>query len=220
MRNDRTRETGPQPPGKGHVRNDRTREILSFIEGFTREHGYPPTIREIGKAFLIASTNGVRYHLHLLEKQGLLKRSGKISRGIESMRGAVRPMTVGIPILGRVAAGEPISADQSYEGSLEIDDLFGRPGELFALLVRGDSMIDAGIFENDHVVVRHQETAAPGEMVVALIDDEATVKYFRPKGDRVELVPANAKYQPIIVESGADLRLLGVVRGVVRVISH
>jgi len=201
------------------MRNDRTREILSFIEDFTRQHGYPPTIREIGKAFSIASTNGVRYHLHLLEKNGQLKRSGKISRGIESMR-AANPKTVGIPILGRVAAGQPISADQSYDGSLEIDDLFGRPGELFALLVRGDSMIEAGIFENDHVVVRQQETATPGQMVVALIEDEATVKYYRPKGNRVELVPANAKYQPIVVESGADLRLLGVVRGVVRVISH
>ena len=199
------------------MRNDRTREILSFIEDFTRERGYPPTIREIGKAFSIASTNGVRFHLHKLEKQGLLKRSGKISRGIESMR-AVTPITGGIPILGRVAAGQPISADQSYDGTLEIDDLFGRAGELFALLVRGDSMIGAGIHENDHVVVRHQETAAAGEIVVALIEDEATVKYFQPKGDRVELVPANPKYQPIVVGPDEDLRLLGVVRGVVRVI--
>ncbi len=199
------------------MQNDRTREILSFIEDFTRERGFPPTIREIGKAFSIASTNGVRYHLTLLEKQGMLKRSGKISRGIESMR-VLAPVTGGIPILGRVAAGAPISAEQSYEGTLEIDDLFGRRGELFALLVRGDSMIDAGIHENDHVVVRHQETANAGEIVVALIEDEATVKYFQPKAGRIELVPANPKYRPIVVESGEDLRLLGVVRGVVRVI--
>jgi repressor LexA len=202
------------------MRNDRTHEILGFIERFSRERGFPPTIREIGKAFGIASTNGVRYHLHRLEKDGHLRRSGKISRGIESMRSNAHGKDPGIPILGRVAAGQPILAEECYEGRLETDHLFGESGELFALRVRGDSMIDAGVFENDYVVVRQQDTAAAGEMVVAMIDDEATVKFYRPGANAIELVPANARYRPIVVERGEEFRLLGVVRGVVRTIGN
>jgi len=201
------------------MRNERTREILSFIQKFQRERGYPPTIREIGGAFGIASTNGVRYHLHRLEEQGLLRRSEKISRGIESLGGGGTKQ-LGIPILGRVAAGQPILAEESYEGRLETSDVFGSNDGLFALRVRGDSMVDAGVFENDYVVVRHQDTARSGEMVVAMIEDEATVKYYRPRGDRVELVPANAKYRPIVVESDNTFRVIGVVRGVVRVLDN
>ena len=198
------------------MRNERTREILSFIQKFQRERGYPPTIREIGGAFGIASTNGVRYHLHRLEELGLLKRSEKISRGIESLGAEMKQP--GIPILGRVAAGQPILAEESYEGRLETQEVFGSADGLFALRVRGDSMIDAGIIENDYVVVRQQNTARSGEMVVALIEDEATVKYYRPRGNRVELEPANAKYRPIVVDGSDELRILGVVRGVVRVL--
>lgn len=196
--------------------NDRTREILAFIQRFSREHGYPPTIREIGQAAGISSTNGVRYHLNLLEKGGHLKRSGKISRGIESARATA----TGIPILGRVAAGQPILAEESLEGTLEMDDLFGDPNGLFALRVRGDSMIDAGIHEGDYVVVRQQERAAAGEIIVALLEDEATVKYYQPRGERVELVAANAKYAPIPVEAGSGFRILGVVRGVLRTVGR
>lgn len=195
--------------------NDRAREILAYVETFQRDRGYPPTIREIGKQFSISSTNGVRYYLNLLEKAGHLKRSGKISRGIESLRGADHG---GIPILGRVAAGQPILAEESFEGRLEADRMFGTQRELFALRVRGDSMIEAGIFESDYVVVKQQNTASPGDMVVALIEDEATVKYYRPRGNRIELEPANAKYQPIVVEAGAEFRILGVVRGVIRTV--
>jgi len=202
------------------MRNGRTREILTFIEQFHRERGFPPTIREIGKAFDIASTNGVRYHLHLLEKMGMIRRGQKISRGIESTRPASGRSHSGIPILGRVAAGQPILAEESYEGRLETDQLFGNPGELFALRVRGDSMVDAGVFENDYVVVRSQTDAAPGEMVVALIEDEATVKFYRPAAGRIELVPANANYQPIVVDRAREFRLLGVVRGLVRMLKN
>ncbi len=197
--------------------NNRTREILGFIESFSRERGFPPTIREIGSKFHIASTNGVRYHLTLLEKSGHLRRSGKISRGIESLRTATAART-GIPILGRVAAGQPIHAEEHYEGRLETDQMFGAREELFALRVRGDSMIDAGVHENDYVVVRQQETAVPGEMVVALIEDEATVKFYRPHGDVIELVPANPKHRPIVVANTEDFRIAGVVRGVVRIV--
>jgi len=195
--------------------NDRAREILAYVERFQHERGYPPTIREIGKEFGISSTNGVRYHLNLLEKAGHLKRSGKISRGIESLRNEPD----GIPILGRVAAGQPILAEESFEGRLDAERMFGTQRELFALRVRGDSMIEAGIFENDYVVVRQQSNASPGDMVVALIEDEATVKFYRPRGSRIELEPANAKYQPIVVEANAEFRILGVVRGVIRTVN-
>jgi repressor LexA len=195
--------------------NDRAREILAYVERFQHERGYPPTIREIGKEFGISSTNGVRYYLNLLEKAGHLKRSGKISRGIESLRNEPD----GIPILGRVAAGQPILAEESFEGRLDAERMFGTQRELFALRVRGDSMIEAGIFENDYVVVRQQSNASPGDMVVALIEDEATVKFYRPRGSRIELEPANAKYQPIVVEANAEFRILGVVRGVIRTVN-
>lgn len=197
--------------------NDRTREILAFIESFSRERGLPPTIREIGTKFHIASTNGVRYHLNVLEKSGYLRRSAKISRGIESLRVVAVPRK-GIPILGRVAAGAPIHAEEHYEGRLETDSLFGPTQDLFALRVRGDSMIDAGIHENDYVVVRQQDDAASGEMIVALIEDDATVKYYKPRGNVIELIPANPSHQPIVVERTADFRIAGVVKGVVRVV--
>ncbi|TMQ73440.1 MAG: repressor LexA, partial [Candidatus Eisenbacteria bacterium] len=152
--------------------NDRASTILGFIQRFTREHGFPPTIREIGSEFGIASTNGVRYHLNILVKGGQLKRSGRISRGI----GPTTPFSApGIPILGRVAAGQPILAETNHEGRIETTELFGDPRGMFALKVRGESMTGAGILPGDYVVVRHQERANPGEMIVALIGDEATV---------------------------------------------
>jgi repressor LexA len=197
--------------------NDRARGILAFIQRFTRENGYPPTIREIGEAFEISSTNGVRYYLNLLERGGHLKRSGKISRGI----GTITPLPPpGIPILGRVAAGQPILAEESFEGTLDPSQLFGDIKGLFALRVRGDSMIDAGIFAGDHVVVRSQERANPGEMIVALIGEEATVKYYRPQGERIELRPANRSYEPIMVAKDETFQILGVVKGVIRTVTR
>ena len=197
--------------------NERAGKILAFIQSFTREHGFPPTIREIGEAFGISSTNGVRYYLTLLEKGGHLKRSGRISRGI----GPTTPQAAtGIPILGRVAAGQPILAEENHEGTLETIEMFGDRRGLFALRVRGDSMIDAGILAGDYVVVRSQERANAGEIVVALVGDEATVKYYRPREDSVELVPANPKYEPIVVAEESDFRILGTVRGVIRTIGR
>lgn len=197
--------------------NEKARKILAFIQRFARENGYPPTIREIGTAFGISSTNGVRYYLNLLEKGGHLKRSGRISRGI----GPTEPVGApGIPILGRVAAGQPILAEENHEGTLEPLELFGDPKGLFALKVRGDSMIDAGILPGDYVVVHHQERANSGEIVVALVGEEATVKYYRPREDSVELVPANPKYDPIVVAEESDFRILGTVRGVIRTVGR
>ncbi|HKQ59586.1 MAG TPA: transcriptional repressor LexA [Candidatus Eisenbacteria bacterium] len=197
--------------------NERANKILAFIRSFTRDNGYPPTIREIGESFGISSTNGVRYYLNLLERGGHLKRSGRISRGI----GPTTPMaSPGIPILGRVAAGQPILAEENHEGTLEAEQMFGDRRGLFALKVRGDSMVDAGILEGDYVIVRHQENANAGEIIVALVADEATVKYYRPREDSVELVPANAKYEPIVVAEESDFRILGIVRGVLRTIGR
>ena len=194
--------------------NERAREIHTFIQRYRREHGSAPTIREIGRQCAITSTNGVRYYLNLLEKAGYIRRTGGISRGIgpsEEARG-------GIPVLGRVAAGQPILAEENWEGSIELGEMFGQTGDLFALKVRGDSMVDAGILPGDHVIVQKQDTARAGDMVVAALEDEATVKYFHPKKGRVELVPANAKYQPIVVDEDSGFRILGLVRGVIRTV--
>jgi repressor LexA len=195
--------------------NERAREILTFIQRFRRERGSAPTIREIGAHFSISSTNGVRYYLNLLEKAGHIRRSGKISRGIGP---AATPQALGIPVLGRVAAGQPILAEENMAGTLDMEDMFGETSNLFALQVRGDSMIDAGILEGDYVIVRKQEDARAGEIVVALLEDEATVKYYQPRRGHIELVAANEKYEPIVVNGEASFRILGTVRGVVRTV--
>ena len=197
--------------------NERAKEILTYLQNFSRENGYPPTIREIGEAFEITSTNGVRYYLEMLEKAGHLKRTSKLSRGIDILTAAPKPL-LGIPILGRVAAGQPILADENFEGRLATEEIFGDTSGMFALKVRGDSMIDAGIHEGDFVVVRQQERANAGQIVVALLEDEATVKYYQPKRDRIELVAANVKYKPIVVDRDTEFRILGAVKGVLRVI--
>jgi len=198
--------------------NDRARDILEYLQRFSREHGYPPTIREIGEAFEITSTNGVRYYLQMLEKAGHLKRSSKLSRGIDLKASFTPRPVLGIPIVGRVAAGKPILAEENYEGRLDTSDVFGDPAALFALRVRGDSMVDAGIHEGDYVIVRSQERANAGQIVVAMLDDEATVKYYQPRRDRIELVAANVNYAPIVVKRGADFHIIGLVKGVMRVL--
>ena len=194
--------------------NQRSQEILAYIQRFQRDKGYPPTIREIGEAFRIASTNGVRYHLQRLEREGHCTRTSKLSRGI-ALSGPA-PTGTGIRILGRVAAGQPILAEESFEGRLEPKEMFGDPNRLFALRVRGDSMIDAGIFDGDYVIVRQQETASAGEIIVALIEDEATVKYYQPKGGTIELVPANPNHKPLVVDGSRRFGILGTVKGVMR----
>jgi len=197
--------------------NERAREIHSFIQRYRREKGSAPTIREIGRQFEISSTNGVRYYLNLLEKAGYIRRTGGISRGIGP---STETLPAGIPILGRVAAGQPILAEENLTGTLDLADMFGHTENLFALHVRGDSMIDAGILQGDHVIVQKQDTARPGDIIVALLDDEATVKYYRPHRDRVELVAANDKYAPIVVGEHSGFSILGIVRGVIRTVGR
>ncbi|HYQ90338.1 MAG TPA: transcriptional repressor LexA [Candidatus Binatia bacterium] len=214
---------------------DRDQAVLDMIAGSLREQGRPPTIREIGEAFGIASTNGVRYYLDRLEKAGKIRRDRWTSRGIE-LSGpvtAARPAApkapviaipsttprnaLEIPLLGRVAAGAPILAEENVEDVLIVDGAFVRPGKHFALRVRGDSMKNAGIFDGDVVIVHHDAPLRSGEIAVAIIGEEATVKRYFPRRDKVLLIPENEEYEPIEVRpSDPEFRIAGKVVGVFR----
>jgi repressor LexA len=196
---------------------DRQREVLTFISDSIRKRGYPPTLREIGSHFGIRSTNGVNDHLRALEKKGFLHREDLKSRALRPV--GMEDNFVEVPVLGRVAAGQPLLAVQNYEDTVKIDRFFiGQNREVFALRVKGDSMIDAGIFDGDYVFIRKQLQATPGEIVVAMIGDEATVKYYHPEGDNIRFQPANAAMSPIIVRKRdfRSVNLLGVVIGIYR----
>ena len=193
---------------------ERQARILGFIRRRIAVDGRPPTVREIGARFRIRSTNGVRRHLTALEKKGYIERHARMSRGISLA--AELQENAGLPIVGRVAAGTPITAVENLDGFLSIDTLFPSPGSLFCLRVEGDSMIDAGIWDGDYVIVRKQETAEDGDIVVALINDEATLKRYYRQADGVRLEPANGKMSPICVDSG-DFRIQGKVVAVYRI---
>lgn len=200
---------------------EREQRVLDFIVGRTREKGSPPTIREIGEAFQIASTNGVRYYLSALERKGYIARNRRLSRGIELVGGltnALMPEAVSVPVIGRVAAGLPLLATENVEDTLVLDKSMVREGTVFALTVQGESMKDAGILPGDKILVRQQATADAGEIVVALIDDEATVKRYRPEAGRVVLEAENPAFSPIVVEGDAlaQFSIVGRVIGVVR----
>lgn len=175
------------------------------------------------EAFDINSTNGVRTTLAALEKKGHIRRHARLSRGIELVdqgdASITHVDTVEVPVLGRVAAGTPILATENIDSSVHVDrSLLPSSGDVFALSVQGDSMIEAGILDGDVVVARQQETANRGEIVVALIDDEATVKRFDPGPDCIRLLPENAAYDPIIVrgDEGVQFRIAGRVVGLMR----
>ncbi len=198
----------------------RQQEIYDFIAQVIRNNGYPPTIREIMVAFGIASTNGVRTTLTALEKKGYIRRTAMLSRSIEltdyqdaSLSGDVRE----VPVIGRVAAGEPILATENIERTLAVDSGFVPRGNVFALKVEGDSMRDAGIFDGDFVLARQQESAHQGEIVVAVIGEEATVKRYYREGSQVKLMPENKAYQPIVVGKSSDsFRIAGKIVGLMR----
>ena len=199
----------------------RQREIFEFIKGLIRSKGRPPSIREIGEQFAIRSTNGVRAVLEALERKGFIRRDRYTSRGIELLKEADERVSSGrlreIFWVGRVAAGTPVWAEENIEGSFLIDREFVPGEEVFSLKVQGDSMIDAGIFDGDYVLVRKQPDADPGDMVVAQIGDEATVKKFFPEKRRIRLEPANTNYGPIIVEkSTPGFSIAGKVIGLLR----
>jgi repressor LexA len=239
---------------------DRQQEILSFIKRAIQEQGYPPTIREIGEAFGIRSTNGVNDHLKALERKGYLLRGELKSRALHVIEGgqgaanrfgasrssvagsvpgqaggaassgqlrrlpALAPIpdseVVEVPVVGKVAAGAPILAEENITDHVRIDSFLLGGGanarKVFGLRVSGDSMIGDGIFDGDYIFVRKQIQAMPGEIVVALIEDEATVKRFYPEEDRIRLQPSNPRLQPIYIrrEDFRETSILGVVVGV------
>jgi repressor LexA len=202
---------------------DRQREVLDFIRAFGERHGVPPTVREIGEKFGFTARAAFD-HLRALERKGMLERrvTGKrASRTLilPSQKGARRGEPAGIPVVGRIAAGAPITAVENHEDTLPLrPEWLGTGGQdVFALRVRGDSMIGAHIVDGDLVLVRKQETAGSGEIVAAMLDGEATVKRFGREGGTVVLRPEHPTMKPIVVEPGrGDFRILGKVVGIVR----
>jgi repressor LexA len=206
---------------------DRQEEILTFIKQFTLDSGYPPTLREIGKHFQISSTFGVKRHLEALVKKGFINIESNASRGISMIRRNSEDLIdatfrddnvfVKIPVIGRVAAGIPINAVENLEGSLVVDPSFLKKAEdAFALRVKGDSMINAGINDKDLVIVSPKEQAKNGDIVVAMLNDEATVKKFEFINNKIRLIAENNAYLPIEVKTEDDFKLIGKVKGVVR----
>ncbi|HTO13723.1 MAG TPA: transcriptional repressor LexA [Candidatus Binatia bacterium] len=202
----------------------RQRDVLGFIRAFTARHGVPPTVREIGEKFRV-TPRAAFDHLRALERKGMLQRRagpGRTARGLTLTEAAGgRSGTASVPILGRIAAGQPLLAEENREGELPIaaGALPGRGEDLFALRVRGESMISAHICDGDLVLVRRQDSAQPNDIVVALVEsdagDEATVKRFQRDGERVVLKPEHPTMAPIVVDPRA-VRILGKVVGLLR----
>ena len=186
--------------------SDKAEKILEYVNEFMQENGYAPSVREIGAAVGLRSTASVSYHIQALQDKGLLSGPGEKGRK-RALSTGIRPGQ--IPVIGVVTAGVPILAFENQEGTMAWD---GEPG-CFALRVRGDSMINAGILSGDKVVVRPQQTAMDGQIVVARIGDEATVKRLRRKNGQVWLLPENDAYEPI---DGSEAELIGLVKAVVR----
>ena len=209
----------------------RQQEIWQFLAEYVDAHGYPPTVREIGDAVGLASPSTVHAHLANLERAGLLKRDptkpraielldrvrGDVGGAVESVAGNVRSLVrPGLPLVGQVAAGQPILAEENIEDYVQVPPIAGGEEGEYVLRVRGESMKDIGILEGDYVVVRPQDTAADGEIVVALVGEEATVKRFFREADHVRLQPENATMEPI---RSKDVRVLGRVVGLFRNVS-
>jgi repressor LexA len=206
----------------------RQQEIFDFIKKYSAKYGYPPTVRDIGKAVGLASSSTVHAHLANLEKLGLLRRDPSKPRAIElldrvredvgtavgtaveSALGVLRP---GLPLVGHVAAGTPILAEENIEDYVQVPAIAGGEDGEYVLRVRGESMKNAGILEGDFVVVRPQETATDGEIIVALVGEEATVKRFFRESDHIRLQPENEEMEPI---RSKEVRILGRVVGVFR----
>ena len=206
----------------------RQQEIFDFIKKYSAKYGYPPTVRDIGKAVGLASSSTVHAHLANLEKLGLLRRDpskpraielldrvrgdvgGAVGNAVDSVVGALRP---GLPLVGQVAAGTPILAEENIEDYVQVPTIAGGEDGEYVLRVRGESMKGAGILGGDFVVVRPQETASDGEIIVALVGEEATVKRFFRESDHIRLQPENETMEPI---RSKDVRVLGRVVGLFR----
>jgi len=198
----------------------RQAEIFEFIKKYSAKYGYPPTVRDIGKAVGLASSSTVHAHLHNLEKVGLLRRDPSKPRAIElldraadAVKSAVGAGSGGLPLVGNVAAGQPILADENIEEYVPVPQIAGGDEGEYVLTVRGDSMINVGILPGDHVVVRPQDTATDGEIIVALVGEEATVKRFFKEADHIRLQPENDSMEPI---RSREVQVLGSVVGVMR----
>jgi len=193
----------------------RQQEIFDFIKRYSAKHGYPPTVRDIGKAIGLTSSSTVHTHLANLEKVGLLRRDPTKPRAIEVLVGKAKNVVSprGLPVVGQVAAGAPVLAEENVEDYMDVPSLAGGDEGDYLLRVQGDSMKDAGILDGDHVVVRRQDTARNGEIVVALLGDEATVKRFFKERGQVRLQPENPAVEPIV---SRDVEVLGRVVGVCR----
>jgi repressor LexA len=196
----------------------RQQEIFDFIKRYSAKYGYPPTVRDIGKAVGLASSSTVHAHLANLEKAGLLRRDPSKPRALElldkaadAVKSVVSPG--GLPLIGSVAAGQPILAEENIEDYVQVPDVAGGDEGEYVLRVRGESMKNAGILPGDFVVVRPQDTAGDGEIVVALVGEEATVKRFFRESDHVRLQPENETMDPI---RSREVRVLGRVVGVFR----
>ncbi len=198
----------PLTPSQGRV--------LEYIRGFVERHRFPPTAKEIADAFGIAEKNGF-YYLDLLERKGWLRRGRHQARRIELLGESPARPTVRVPVLGRVPAGSPLEAIEEVEEELSLDPSLLGKGEIYSLRVKGDSMEGAHICDGDYVLVRSQESADPGDIVVAVIDGEATVKRLRRHRGRIRLEAANPAYPPISVPAGSSrFRIAGKVVGVFR----
>jgi len=201
----------------------RQKKVFEFIQREIRKKGIPPSVREIGSVFGIKSPRGVIRHLEALEKKGFIQRE-RIARGIKILARGIRDSEFGmirstlkLPILGRIAAGRPLLAEENVEGTLTLDKSFIPSGTCFCLKVKGESMIGAGILDGDFVIVRKQSTAENGEIIVALIEDEATVKRFYRERGRIRLEPENPAMEPITIsEKEKEISILGKVVGVFR----
>ncbi len=191
----------------------RQQQVLEFIRESVRANGYPPTVREICAALNLSSPSTVHAHLANLERLGLIKRDPTKPRALDVVQD-LRPRRP-LPLVGRVAAGQPILAEENIEELIDVPAFLRRDDDDFVLRVQGDSMADAGIFNGDFIVVHSQDQAQNGEIVVALVGDEATTKRFYNEGRTVRLQPENELYEPIIVNAD-EVELIGRVVGVLR----
>jgi repressor LexA len=195
----------------------RQQEIFDYVKRHVSEHGYPPTVRDIGKAIGLTSSSTVHAHLANLEKLGLLRRDPTKPRAIEVLKDKARQVVTppGLPVVGQVAAGQPVLADENIEEYVPVPGIAGGDDGEFVLRVKGDSMKEAGILEGDFVIVRRQETAGDGDIVVALVGEEATVKRFFREEDHVRLQPENETMEPIRTREAQVLgRVVGLCRRV------
>lgn len=202
---------------------DRQKEVLEFITNFLSEHSYPPTVADIASHFGFASPNAAASHLNALRKKGYIHTEPRASRGIEVLRSASgAPVTSvfapALPIIGRVAAGSPVLAEESIEGSVALDSEAFEKRPDYWLRVQGDSMVDLGIFEGDLLAVHKTKNATAGQVVVARLNDDVTVKTLRRTGGKITLEPANSakKYAPIPVKSGDRFEIEGLCVGLIR----